>query len=175
MSNASPLVGDPASVSALAATLRSSAARLSSEAGAVRSSLADAEAGPGWTGPTALGQRQRARAVADALDGTARALDECSEVLQRAAAELAARVAELRSIHEEAERLGLRVRDGMVTRGWGITGVADATEVSATDDARARLDARLHATASALGRQRSRLAHDCTDARRTLEAIGDLL
>lgn len=173
MSGATSLVGDPASVSALGATMRASAERLRQDAERVLATLEDAE--PGWTGPTALGHRRQARAVGEALAATARCLDESGESLQRGASELAARIAELTRIEQEATERGLQVRDGMVSRGWGITGVADADRVSADDDARADLEARLHATASALGRQRARLASRCTQARQTLAVVKESL
>lgn len=175
MTGGHALVGDPASASALAATMRRSSGRLRREADRVESALA--AVGDGWVGPTAREHRRRATGVAEVLSATARLLDESSAALQRAATDLADHLADLAALEEEAARHGLEVRDGMVARGWGIVGVVPESSdgLAGPDEVRARLDERLHGIASALGRSRARLVRECTGAGRTLEAVRELL
>ena len=63
-----------------------------------------------------------------------------------------------------ATALGLEVREGMVTRGWGITGVADAAAVHDEDRQRERLQERVHLAVTTLGRRRARLADELSRA-----------
>lgn len=173
MSGAAALHGDPASISALAASSAAASLRLAREAEQVAAALEEAERGePGgrWTGRAALEHRRRSRAVAQTLAGTAQTLRQVAQTLQQGAAEMAEPLAELGRVEERAAAHGLAVRDGMVARTWGITGVVDASAPSG-EAVRTELEARLHVAASALGRCRARLTRDCLDARRTLEGL----
>ncbi|MGO4243628.1 WXG100 family type VII secretion target, partial [Janibacter sp. RAF20_2_2] len=76
-----PLLGDPASVSALGATLRRTALELTAHADRVRATLDDAS--PGWTGPRAVATRQRVDRVAASAAASAATLDECARSLQQ--------------------------------------------------------------------------------------------
>lgn len=160
MTNA--LLGDPASMSALGASLRRTAVRLAEDA--ERLADASAQASPGWSGPRAAGLRRRVDTVTTHTDGVAAALDDVGRALQLAATDLATAIAQLRELEASASGLGLQVRDGSVTRGWGITGVADAGAVRAGDEQRQRLQVRVHQTVTTLGRQRARLAKDLDKA-----------
>ena len=157
-----PLLGDPASVSALGATLRRTALELTAHADRVRATLDDAS--PGWTGPRAVATRQRVDRVAASAAASAATLDECARSLQQSAAELAATTAGLRALEEEAAAAGLQVRDGTVHRAWGITGVADAGGEAAGADRREELQGRVHQLVAGLGSDRARLAADCRRA-----------
>lgn len=168
MSSAAALHGDPASISALAATMRTASLRLAAEAERVGRALDDAE--PGWTGRAALEQRRRSRAAAQTLARAAETLRQSAQTLQEGATELAEPLAELQRIEERAAEHGLAVRDGMVSTTWGITGVV-ADDAPSGEAVRAQLEQRLHAAASALGRTRARVTRDCLAARRTLEGL----
>lgn len=168
-----PLLGDPASLSALAATLRSRSVLLQADAERLRSTLTDAA--PGWRGPTAIGHRRRAESLADATATTATAMDACGRALQSAATDLAAAVARLRALEDEAAAAGLEVRDGTVERGWGITGVADARSAGDAERLRASLQERVHQTVTTLGRQRTRLTSECARASELLRSASETL
>lgn len=158
----SVLLGDPASISALAATLRRTAVTLAADGERLHARLDDAATG--WSGPRAVRTRARIDAVADAAGDTATTLDEAGRCLQAASAELAATIAELRRLEDEAAGSGLELRDGTVHPGWGISGVADPGSVRDGRRRREDLQAQVHAAASRLGRQRSRLTRDCERA-----------
>lgn len=156
MTNA--LLGDPASMSALGASMRRTAVRLAADA--ERMADVGGRAAPGWSGPRAAGLRRRVDTVTGHTDGVAAALDDVGRALQLAATDLATAIAQLRELETSANALGLQVRDGSVTRSWGITGVADAGTVRDGDEQRQRLQERVHQTVTTLGRQRARLAKD---------------
>ncbi|MGE9781474.1 hypothetical protein [Janibacter sp. G368] len=168
-----PLLGDPGSLSALAASLRSRAVVLHADAEALR--LALAEASPGWRGPSALERRQRAEQLAEATSATAGAMDACGRSLHSTATELAEAIARLRAIEEEAQAAGLAVRDGSVERGWGIAGVADARSVEQSERLRESLQERIHQVVSVLGRHRALLAAECARASELLRSTSTAL
>ena len=116
--------GDPASLSACAATARTSGADLSRRATAVRA--ASRMLAEGWTGRASAGVRHRAADLTVATDATAGELDRVGRVLQDHASELADLIARGRQLEERARAAGLEVRDGRVERAWGVTGTADA-------------------------------------------------
>lgn len=156
------LIGDPASLSALAASLRRTALQLRNDAEQMAPALEDSA--PGWTGPVAMTTRRRTAAVIDSLESVADALDSCARSLQRAATDLASSAADLRAIEEQAATAGFEVREGRLMRAWGITGVADGSAEHDGDRLREGLQDRLHQLLTTMGRQRSRLAADCRDA-----------
>lgn len=157
-----PLLGDPASMSALGASLRRTAVRLAVDGERLDTALADASTS--WSGPRAVRQRRRAGTAAEQAAAIAAALDDVGRSLQTAATELAAAVAHLRELEDEAAALGLDVQEGTVTKGWGITGVADAAVVHEEDRRRERLQERVHQAVTTLGRHRARLGSDLTRA-----------
>ncbi|KRE37702.1 hypothetical protein ASG73_08625 [Janibacter sp. Soil728] len=156
------MIGDAASLSALAATLRRAALQLRADAERLEAALEDAS--PGWTGPTATSTRRRTAAVGASLETVAASLDACAGSLQRAATDLSGCTADLRAIEEQAVAAGFEVRDGRLVRTWGITGVADHGAEVDGDRVREALQERLHLLVSALGRLRARLAADCEQA-----------
>lgn len=161
-----PLLGDPASLSALAATLRRTAVVLRADGEGLDHAREDAT--PGWTGPASVATRRRVATLGAAATTTATALDDCGRGLQLAATELSASIARLRALEEEATAAGLQVRDGTVGRSWGITGVADPSHETDGDLLRERLQERVHQTVTTMGRHRTRLAADCERARALL-------
>lgn len=168
-----PLLGDPASISALGASLRRTAVRLSADGEDLASALADAT--PGWRGPRSVQLRQRAATTAEQTNAVASALDEVGRSLQGAAADLSTAIASLRELEDAAAALGLEVREGAVTKGWGITGVADPAAVRVEDDRRERLQERVHQSVTTLGRHRARLTKDLARAHDLLARAGDEL
>ena len=158
----SPLLGDPASMSALGAALRRTALVLAADGERLAGGLEDAA--PGWTGPRSVQLRRRAGTVATQTRSVASTLDQVGRSLQTAATELAEAVAHLRELEDAAAALGLEVREGMVTRGWGITGVADPAAVHDEDRQRERLQERVHLAVTTLGRRRARLAEELSRA-----------
>ena len=161
-----PGMGDPASLSALAATVRRAALQLRTDAERLASALEHAS--PGWTGPTATTTRRRTAAVVASVETVATALDACGGSLQRAATDLAGCTADLRAIEEQAGAAGFEVQDGRLLRAWGITGVADHGAEADGDRARQALQGRLHLLASAVGRLRAQLTAECEQATRLL-------
>lgn len=169
----SPALGDPTSLSALAATLRRSSLALRADGERIRQALDDAS--PGWSGPTGTRTRRRIDLVTTSLEDVARALDDSAHALQTSATRLAEVIAGIRSVEEEAERYGLVVRDGTVERAWGITGVADPSGHVDAERARESLQESLLRLVTALGRHRSRLAADVELATHRLADTSALL
>lgn len=168
-----PLLGDPASMSALAATLRRTAVQLRADVEAVERTAADAA--PGWTGPRSVATRRRIDALRAAGAQVAAALEDCGSRMQLAATELAASIARLRALEEEARAAGLEVQDGTVGRPWGITGEADARAEEDGDRLRRSLQERVHQTVTTMSRHRTRLAAECEQARHALAATAAAL
>ncbi len=158
----SPLLGDPASMSALGASLRRTALTLLADGERVTAALEDAAAG--WRGPRSVQMRRRAGTVATQTRSVATTLDDVGRSLQSAATDLAEAVSHLRELEDAASALGLEVREGTVTRGWGITGVADAATLHDEERQRERLQERVHQAVTTLGRRRARLAEDLARA-----------
>lgn len=157
-----PLLGDPASMSALGATLRRTAVRMAADGEQVAAHLEDAS--PGWRGPRALELRRRTETGAEQAAAIATALDDVGRALQTAATDLAAAISHLRELEDAATSLGLEVREGAVTKGWGITGIADAEALHDADRQRERLQERVHQAVTTLGRRRARLTDDLAHA-----------
>ncbi len=129
--------GDPASLSACAATARRVAADLGPRAEGIRSS---GEAlGETWPGRTSARVRHRGSILASATDETAEQLLRVGGVLQDHATELADLVARARTIGEQATAAGLEVRDGRVVVAFGVTGTADLHQARDRDEAQGRL------------------------------------
>lgn len=168
-----PLLGDPASMSALGASLRRTAVHLTADGEALAGAVA--EAAPGWRGPRSVQLRRRSSAAAEQTTAVASTLDEVGRSLQSAAADLSAAIARLRELEDAAAAMGLEVREGAVTKGWGITGVADAAALRDEDDRRHRLQERVHQTVTALGRHRARLTKDLARAQDLLAHASDEL
>lgn len=168
-----PLLGDPGSMSALAASLRLTAVQLAADGERLAAALA--EASPGWRGPRSVLLRRRLESTAAQARAMAAALDGAGRSLQAAATDLAASIAHLRALEEEARAAGLEVRDGTVSRGWGITGVADAGSAREAEVRRERLQERLHQAVTTLGRQRAVLARDLTHAEDLLSRSAGVL
>jgi hypothetical protein len=131
--------GDPASLSACAATARAMGAQLGRRTTGVRA--ASRVLAQGWTGRASAAVRQRANGLAEATDTTAAELDRVGRVLQDHASDLADLVARGRQLQERAREAGLEVREGRVELAWGLTGTADA----ASDRQRAQAQAALQA------------------------------
>lgn len=163
-----PLLGDPGSMSALGASLRRTAVRLSADSEDLERAADDAT--PGWSGPRATGLRQRVSTTAEETKAVAAALDDAGKALQAAATDLSTAIARLRELEDAAAAAGLELREGGVTKGWGITGVADAATVRDEDRERERLQERVHQAVSALGQKRSRLATELDRASTLLRA-----
>ena len=161
-----PLLGDPASISALAATLRRTAVRVAADRERVGAARDDAAAG--WSGVRSTHVRHRIDLAVSQAAVIAAALDEVGHGLHTAATELAATIADLRTLEDEAAAAGLEVRDGTVTKGWGITGVADSDAVEDSARLREHLQERLHTAVTALGRHRARSSAECVRAARLL-------
>lgn len=157
-----PLLGDPASMSALGASLRRTAVELAADGEALATATADAA--PGWRGPRAISLRQRLDTTATQTSAIATALDDAGRSLQTAATDLASAIAHLRELEDVAAAIGLEVREGAVTKGWGITGVADAAAEQDEDRQRERLQERVHQAVTTLGRHRARLTGELTRA-----------
>ena len=168
-----PLLGDPASMSALGASLRRAAVVLSADGERLTTAVDDAS--PGWRGPRAVELRRRTTTTAEQTRAIAGALDDAGRALQVAATDLAAAIAHLRELEDTASALGLEVRDGTVTKGWGITGVADPEVLHDADRQQVRLQERVHRAVTTLGRRRARLAGELTRASSLLaRASGEL-
>lgn len=135
------LIGDPASLSALGASLRRTALQVRTDAERMATALEDSV--PGWTGPVAMTTRRRTVTVIDSLEAVAGALDSCARSLQRTATDLASSVADLRAIEEQAATAGFEVKEGRLVRAWGITGVADGGAEQDGDRVRQGLQDRL--------------------------------
>lgn len=155
-----PLLGDPASMSALGASLRRLSVTLAADGERLSAGLADVS--HGWRGPRALELRRRTSTAAGQAHTIATALDDAGRALQVAATDLAAAIAHLRELEDAAAALGLEVREGAVTRGWGIRGVADADALHDEDRQRRRLQERVHQAVTTLGRRRARLTDELT-------------
>lgn len=163
----SVLWGDPASVSALAATLRRAASHVDAGGRSVRDQLR--EDVPGWTGPHAAETRHHVGALLTQSSRVAEALDSIGRRLQSDATDLAATIAGLRRLEDEAAALGLEVRDGTVRERWGVIGVADPAVARADDENRRHVQERLHTGLAALGRRRAALAGECATASQALQ------
>lgn len=161
-----PLLGDPASLSALAGSLRRTAVALAADGEDLTSALDEAAAG--WSGPRAVQVRRRIETTATQTARIASALDEVGRSLQSAATDLAGAIAHLRELADIAAAAGLAVRDGTVTQGWGITGLAHAGAVHDEDRQRERLQERIHVAVTTLGRHRARSTADCVQATQLL-------
>ncbi|WP_338748257.1 hypothetical protein [Janibacter alittae] len=168
-----PLLGDPASMSALGASLRRTAGHLAADGEALAGAVTGAT--PGWPGPRSVRLRRRTSTTAEQTTAVASALDEVGRSLQTAATDLAAAIARLRELEDAAATMGLEVREGAVTRGWGITGVADAAAAREEDGRRHRLQEQVHQTITALGRHRARLAKDLARGQGLLARAADEL
>lgn len=168
-----PLLGDPASMSALGASLRRAAVLLSADGERLTAAVDDAS--PGWRGPRALELRRRATTTAEQAREVAVALDGAGRALQVASTDLAAAIAHLRELEETASARGLEVRDGTVSKGWGITGVADPGALHDEDLERVRLQERVHQAVTTLGRRRARLSSELTRASSLLARASDEL
>jgi hypothetical protein len=133
--------GDPASLSACAATARAIGSRLGRRATGVRT--ASRLVAQGWTGRTSAAVRRRASRLAEATDATATELDRVGRVLQDHASDLADLVARGRRLQERAREAGLEVRDGRVELAWGVRGTADAASDRRREQAQVALQADL--------------------------------
>ncbi len=133
--------GDPASLSACAATARAVGGHLGRRATGVRA--ASRLVAEGWTGRASAGVRARANGLAEATDTAATELDRVGRVLQDHASDLADLVARGRRLEERARAAGLEVRDGRVELAWGVTGTADAAGDRQRTQAQATLQADL--------------------------------
>lgn len=163
-----PLLGDPASMSALGASLRRTAVLLAADGEQLTATLDDAA--PGWSGPRSVALRRRTGTVATQTRSLASTLDDVGRSLQAAATDLAAAIGRLRELEDAARAVGLEVREGTVTRGWGITGVADPAALHDEDRHREQLQERVHQAVTTLGRRRARLVDDLTRAAELLAA-----
>lgn len=123
------VVGDPGSVSRTAAGAAGGAARLV-DAGATVVT-ANAELARGWTGAAARRTTGEIRALWAATDATAGELAAVGSLLQTHAQTLAAALAQLRQLTEQAQAAGLVLDSGRVRPALGVRGSADRTQESA--------------------------------------------
>jgi len=147
--------GDPGSLSALGGTLGRSGAALHADAGGLAAAYRDL--GRDWGGRASVQARRRGEALGSAADALAEQLSEVGVALQDHATDLAELVAAARVLGEKAEAEGLRVRDGRVELGYGVTGEAVAARADARDRRRAELQAELDVVLTQLARRRRRL------------------
>lgn len=150
------LGGDPASCSQVGGSLRRIADGLRADAERVAGAFSELRGH--WSG----GASVRARHRADTLCGVARAaadeLDQAGAALQAHAADVAESAQALRQVAERAASAGLRVVEGEVVPGWGVTGLADPSRDAHRDEARMALQRDLDILIVQLGRRQSRLA-----------------
>lgn len=163
-----PLIGDPASMSAGASAAHRVASLLEE---AVLATTGDGAPLPA-----------RVDACRSILAGVIAALRQIEPALQEGAVDLAAAMERIRMIESRATDMGLRLRDGTVEPSWGIVDDGDTDEVSAPggptdgggcaerDEVRQRLETQVHAVASTLGQSRARLVRDCRAAEQRVDA-----
>lgn len=123
--------GDPAGLSACAATAAASARRLTDQAQALRPAVEELR--EGWTGRGSAALRRRGGEVATAAATAAAELERVARVLQDQATDLAGLHARARAVAERAAGCGLTVRDERVVPAYGVLREADP----AADRARA--------------------------------------
>lgn len=158
--SAGVVVGDPASVSALAAASGGSARRLAEAVADLREAV-DALA-IGWVGRPALARRTALGAVADTCDQVARELEAAGGLLQTHAVLLADVIHQGRVLRESVSGAGLRIEDQVVALPLGPRGGVDAASEARIEQRRQSLQNDLDAlrlrTSMARGQLRSRLA-----------------
>ncbi len=137
----STVPGDPASLSACAATAGTVGRRLAVEAEAL---APEVEAlGEGWAGRTSVSTRRRGTALAAATSAAADELGRVSRVLQDQATDLADLLARARAVEERAAGAGLEVRDDRVAPAYGVRGEADVAAQQAQEAASTSLQSAL--------------------------------
>jgi type II secretory pathway component HofQ len=144
--------GDPASLSACAATVRRVADGLAEHGDSLGAAVA--ELADGWGGREASRTRRRGDVVAAAAGTTAGALDQVSVVLQDHATDLADLLARARSLEGRAAAAGLELRDGRVVPTLGVAGEADAGEVREREAVAAAVQEEVDAVAARHARRR---------------------
>ncbi|MBM6400903.1 hypothetical protein [Phycicoccus sonneratiae] len=133
--------GDPASLSACAATTAAVGRRLDALAQALGPEVA--ALGEGWPGRASVATRRRGGGLADAGAATADELVRVAGVLQDQASDLADLLARARAVEERAEAAGLVVRDERVVPAYGVRGEADAAAQRALTERATGLQAEL--------------------------------
>ncbi len=167
------LTGDPAGCSRAGGTLARTAAGLRLDGDRVRDALAGVD--EHWRGRASVTVRRRAAELARALEETADELSATGHRLQEHATELADALAAQRRLGERADRVGLVLEDGRVTRRWGVAGEADAAAEAAGDRAVDELQAVLDSLVVQVARRRRRLAATLEESARALAATGGRL
>jgi hypothetical protein len=146
---AEPVLGDPASLSALAAVLRRTAADL--DAALERLPLGSAQE---------RRHHRRLRALHDRGTSVTASMERTGHRLAEHAADLADALGLAQRIVQRADSLGLRVDGPLVTRPGGVRGVADAQTERSRDDAVQRLQRVLDAVLLDLDARRGVLRAD---------------
>lgn len=160
------LLGDPASVAALAGVLRRRSAELSSATADLEG--AHAEARDGWVGPTAVRHRRRIdQGVATTRVCTAQMLT-LADALEAFGTALAETRQVVREVQEQAEAVGLDLVDGAIVPRWGIRGEAAARESQVQEETSERLARRLARATTLLERRRTNLARCAEEVAGTL-------
>ena len=121
--------GDPASLSACAATAASVGHRLAAVAAALGPEVA--ALGEGWPGRVSVLTRRRGDALATSAAPTAAELERVGRLLQDRATDLADLHARARSLEERAAAAGFVIRDDHVVPAYGVRGEADAATEAA--------------------------------------------
>ena len=146
---AEPVLGDPASLSALGQALHRAAA----EVGRCLDDLP----------PAAVGSRRHAARVRQLHTRAAplhESMDRAGHRVTEHASDLADAIGLARRVVDRAEACGLRVDGPTVSRGDGIHGLADPGEEGAREESRARLQRVLEAILLDLDTTRERLRLD---------------
>lgn len=150
------LLGDPASVAALAATMRRRSAELAARADRVVETHADAAAG--WVGPVSVGHRRRLDGCVQSTTETVAEMVALADALEAFGHALAEARHEVARASDEARSVGLTIEDGSVTQEWGITGEADADAGARRSEVAEVLTRRLARATTLLERRRLTLA-----------------
>jgi len=165
--------GDPASLSALAA----SASRASRELAAAceTSGTAYASLREVWGTSTSVRVRKEGRRALDALTVGGRHTEAVGAAIQSYAVELSELRARARAVLDEAAAEGIVVEDGRARLAWGVTGEADPETTRGRTEAVSRVQAGLDAVASHHRRRRDRFLVEVAASTAELEALARAL
>lgn len=154
---AAPVLGDPASLSALALSLRRSA-------GEIDRAVTDLD-------PSTITSRRhatRVRAVTRDAASLSASMHRCADALADHASELADAVGLAARVVDRARAAGLVVDGPTITRGPGVRGVADPDSESSSAETLRRLQQVLSAILLDLDTARRRLRDELAAERRTV-------
>ena len=160
------LLGDPASVLALAGALRRRSAELDQASTGLHEALAEAR--PGWVGPTSVRHRRRLDENVVLTGRSVALMIELADALEAFGTALAEARVTAREVAEQAAAAGLELVDGAVVERWGIRGEAQAAESLARGETAERLTRRVARATTLLERRRTTLARCAEKVTRTL-------